>query len=752
MIFRSALVFATAILFATSAIVSGQGKIALTWEVTKYDISAAVPSDVSSSRSIDVTAVLSLKNVSRSTYSRLTMRISEDAEVSSVTANGTAADFAKEQESTGGSRSIQRIVSRIPAVASGQSVTVTVRYKLSVKENSGLASLSPIGTQFLPTSFWYPTPTSWFYTGGADFAPIKLAVTVPAGIKVFSSGTANGGVFDLKVFGQPFFVAGEYESTILNGVEIAFIKRAGGAAPQARLSEIATLASKANAFIGGKLGRTLDAPIRILCVKRGAGFSDSGTILIDDSVLVRDKLDSQAAAMIIEGVAKSYLGNVIKVEGDGYGVIREGLSRYLGNEFIEQEYGEGVAAVERLQQRTSYATIARRDAPLNIVSPVDGYYYVATANKGSLVWGHLAETFGSNFYEVLRARADDGVLDLAEVRASFSTAKPYLDYAIDQITQMNLMVGLPQQANGQTKAALRNVGDIDAIVVVAATTASGKVLRKNVTIVAKSFAEAVFDTPEKVVRVEVDEKKSYPQLDYSDDVAPRVIDETDAILYIKKEFDRQKYPEASKNAVQVLEQYPEYHDARVLLARSLLAQGKVTESQRQYEQVLTSKLPSPQSLAWTELGLGEISAKTNQTAEAADHFRKAIAADAEYGTTLGAVRGLIALGSLPQPDASINSFFTNFDRAAVSNSKAEVQAIIAGGEVARFAVNVAGQAQEWTTSTVFAQEIDGVDILVAANVNLRLINKEPENGIAVFRLSRTAGGLKLSGVEVFEVG
>ena len=750
---RSATTLLITAMFALCAVSAhGQGRIALTWEVTKYDISASIPSDTSSSRSLDVTAVLSLKNVSRSASPRLTLRISEEAEVSSVTANGTAADFSKAQESIGGGRSIQKIVSRIPSVASGQILTVSVKYKLNVKENSGLASLSAIGNQFLPMSFWYPTPTSWFYPGGADFAPMKINVSAPAGTRVFAAGNASGNSYEVQLNGQPFFVAGQYESSTVDGVEIGYIKRTSGGAPQARLEELASIATRASAFVGGKLGRKLGTPIRILCVKRGAGFSDSGMILVDDSVLVRDKFDAQAAATVIEGIAKSYLGNVIKVEDDGYGVIREGLSRYLANEFIEQEYGEEVAAVGRLEQRTSYATIARRDAPLNVVSPVDGYYYVATANKGAFVWGHLADTFGDNFYEVLRSRSEDGVLDLAEIRQSFSSEKAYLDYTIDQVTQLNLMVGLPQQVNGGTKAALRNIGDIDARVVVAATTSSGKILRKTVTIPAKSFGEAVFDSQEKVVRVVVDENKSYPQTDYSDDVAPRVIDETDPILYIKKEFDRQRYSEAERNAGQVLDQYPEFHDARILLARALLAGGKFTEAQRQYDRVIASKLPSPQSLAWAELGLGDVASKTGQASVAAGHYMKAIAADAEYGTTLGAVRNLISQGGAPSPDDSIKAFFSAFDRAAVSNSKVEVQSILEGGEVSRFAANVAGQAQEWTTTPVFIQEIDGVDVLVAANISLRLINKEVETGIAMFRLSRTPAGLRLSGLEIFEVG
>ena len=737
---------------ALSASTLAQGKVTLTWQVEKYDISVQLPSEAASNRDINVTAALTLKNIGKSSYPRLTMRISPLAEISSVTANGSAADFVKEQESTGGADSLQRIVSRIPAVASGQTTVVTVKYRFNIKENSGLSSLSAIGTQMLPLSFWYPTPTSWFYTGGADFAPIRMSVSAPSGVRVVSSGTESSGAFDLKLSGQPFFVAGNYESSTVDGVEMDYLRRGAVPIKQGRLAEVAAIANKANAFLGGKLRMSLGVPLRVVFVKRGAGFSDSGVVFVDDSVLVREKLDSQAVTSIVEGIAKTYLGNVVKVGGEGYGVIREGLSRYLSNEFLGQEFGEAAASVEMLQQRTNYSTIARRDAPLSQVSPVDGYYYLATANKGALIWNYLADTFGDDFFDILKARADDGVLELDEIRESLAPAKAYLDYTIDRVTEMNLMIGLPQRSGDQVKSALRNLGDIDATVVVAATTSSGKVLKNTVTIPAKSFGEVAFDTSEKVVRVEVDESKKYPQVDFSDDVAPRVIEDPDPILFIKKDFDRQRYAEAAANAEKVLAQYPAFDDARILLARSFLGENKLTESQRQYEQVIGSALPSPQSLAWAELGLGEIAAKSGRTAEARERYKAAIAADAEYGTTLGAVRNLITLGGGPSVDDSVKTFFTTFDRVVISNSKAEVQAIIEPGEVSRFAANVAGQAQEWATTPVFSQAVDEADILVAVNITLRLINKDPETGMALFRLTRTASGLKLSGVEIFEVG
>ncbi|QQS41613.1 MAG: tetratricopeptide repeat protein [Acidobacteriota bacterium] len=744
-------VFSLVLLFfiagGSASFVYGQGRLALTWEVVKYDITTTLPADFRTGRELDVDATLTIKNISRNPASTVSLRISDQAAVSSVAAGGAAADFRSSPETTSGARPLQRTVVSVPSVAPGGNIVVAVKYKLAVRENDGLAALSYAGSQFLPFSFWYPTPTSWFYTGGADFAPVKIKINGGG----LSAGTGSNGSFDLSLNGQPFFVAGQYEERTVNGVVIAYPRRGTSQVSPGRLNRLAEIATKADAFISSRLGSSLEAPLKIICVKRGSGFADSGTMLVDDSVLVREKPDSSAVQTIVEGIAKSHLGNVISVSGDGYGVIREGLSRFISNEFIEQEFGEEAAEVERLRQRASYATISGRDAPLNIVSPVDGYFFTATANKGAIIFSYLASRSGDRFYNVIREMAADKQLSLAELRSAFPGEKEYLDYTLDRVTQMNLMVGLPVKANGRTRSALRNMGEVDARVEVVGTTASGGKLRTPVTVKANEFGEVYFDSAEEVVRVEVDAAKVYPQTDYTDDVAPRVVDEPDPLLFVKREFDRQKYAEAEKNAEAVLSQYPAFHDVRVLLARSQLALGKVTEARSNFEQVLALALPSPQSIAWSELGLGEIASRTGQASDAAGRFREAIASDADYGATLGAVRDLIAAGGSSSVSEEVRSYFAAFDRAVVSNSKAQVDEIIAGGEVTRFASSVVGQAQQWATTVRFVQEIDGVDIVVGTNVQLKLLNREVETGVAMFRLSRTPSGLKLVAVDVFEV-
>ena len=99
--------------------------------------------------------------------------------------------------------------------------------------------------------------------------------------------------------------------------------------------------------------------------------------------------------------------------------------------------------------------------------------------------------------------------------------KTLLDYGLDKTTDTDLLVGLPVQREGQWVAALRNLGSLDVTVPVVATTERGERLTVEASVPARNFGEALFKTSSRITRVEVDPDKIYPQLDYSNDIAPR---------------------------------------------------------------------------------------------------------------------------------------------------------------------------------------------------------------------------------------
>ena len=724
-------------------------RVSATWIVQRYDIVVTLPTS-ETDRSISVKAKVDAKNVSSRPASTMTLRISPDADVSSVAVNGASTDFSKREEKLG-TGSLQQVVVRMPSVAVNGTTTVEVSYKLNVKDNSGLASISTSGSQFLPLSFWYPTPNSWFFARGADYAPVRIQVATPGGLSVIASGTESGGIYDSKASGQPFFVAGSWDNTSVSGISIYTPKEADAERVN-RAKDVGTVASEAKGFMESTLGPAPAIPLRVVAVRRGAGFSDSGTILFDEAVLRRPKIDSQTAMSLAEGVARVWLGGNVVVNGDGGGAVREGLARYLATQFIESKYGKDVADVERLRQRVAYSAVVQRDSPINTVSPLDDYYYTVVANKGAMIWRLLAQKAGApEFSSRLKAALEDKIVSLAEIRAAFPDQKAFLDYGFDQTTDMNLMAGLPLQGAGEAKVNLRNTGAIDVTVDVEATLDNGQRMSAPTTIRATSFGEVAFRTTAKVIRVEIDGQKLYPQTDFSDDVAPRELTDSDPLLAVKRSYDRQEFAAAEKTARQVLTDFPRLDDVRILLGRSMLALNRNADAQREFQAVLDEKLPSGRSIAWAYVGLAEVAARANQNDQAAKFAGDAIRVEGEYGAGLAARNIRNRIGARTVSDPSISAFFEQWDRAAAGNQKAQLDALVFAGEATRFSSGVAGQTAAWKTEIKHVDLIDPNNALVETNLSIKLLNKDPETGMAVFRLSRSGSGWKIGSVDVFEV-
>ncbi len=721
-----------------------------TWQVQKYEMDVTLPAD--NSRTVAVRAVLNLRNISGQPANRLTLRISPLAEVAGIKINDTAAEFDKSEEKINAAVSLNRLVTRLASVPAQGTVAITVDYKIPVKENTPVGSVSPIQAQFLPLSFWYPTPNSWFFARGADTAPFRVKVNTPAGLSAISAGAEIAGSFESKLAGQPFFVAGNWDSVNHSGVTVMMPKGAA-AEGQKRAAELASFLSEAMTFAAGFTGKAVDAPLRVVSVRRGAGFGGAGTVLVDEAVFRRPKLDSLTAMNFAEAAAKLSLGSVVSVTGEGHGAISEGLTRYIATQFIESKFGKDVADVERLRQRTAYAAVSKRDAPISIASPIDDYYYPVVANKGAMAWRLLAKRVGpQEFANAIKTGAQDGNLTLAELRAAFSSQKELANLLFDQVTETNLMVGLPVAGAGESKVALRNSGSSDVTVDIAATTEKGQRLVVPASIKAAEYGEAAFKTAEKIVRVEIDPEKLYPQVDYADDVKPQETTDSDPVLAAKRSFDKQDFAGTEKTARVLLQDFPRLDDLRILLGRSLLAQNKNSEAEREFRAVLDEKLPTARNLAWANVGLAEVASKAGQNENAARFVDAAILADAEYGASYAArnVRNRIG-GASAAIDPAIRTFFADFDKAASANRKADVEALTMPGEVTRFVNGLSGSTEQWQSSVRTVDRIDPNTILVEANMTVKLLNRDAENVLAVFRLTRLGSGWKLIAVDVFEV-
>jgi tetratricopeptide (TPR) repeat protein len=270
---------------------------------------------------------------------------------------------------------------------------------------------------------------------------------------------------------------------------------------------------------------------------------------------------------------------------------------------------------------------------------------------------------------------------------------------------------------------------------------------------ARNFAEAVFKTPSRIVRVEVDPEKFYPQLDYGNDVVPRTKDLPDALNEATLQLGAQDFAKAEATARAMLATAPRFQEARILLARALLGQNKTEEAEKLFKSAIDEPLPFTATLAWGNIGLGEISMKRGQPAEAAKRFNDAVAASRDYPSSLAAraarIRAEAAANSAPPIDETVRAFVTQLSQAVVSNKKAELESRVVSGELVRF-INASIGTEVWETKVLRTEQLNAN--LIAADVQIRAnkLGKEG-SGTAVLMLSRTPAGLKLSGIELFEV-
>lgn len=746
------------VLFSPAA--PAQDDLRAAWQVTNFDIAV---SGLGNDRFLNAHATLTLRNVGHGSGSTVSFRISPKAEIKTASVNGANASFRIAPE-----RNLSRPTVTLPSpVAPDGSVTVTLDYRLPVEENAGLAAISPAGSQFLPLAFWYPSPNTLFAVRGADYAPFRLTVN---GENVVSSGVEKSpGVFEQTLNGQPFFLTGNWE-TIAGTAEArgvnALIAKGASADERRQALALISLAANARSFYAQLLGAAPDTPVRLVGATRGAGFNDAGTMLLDVGAFRRSKIDSATALFVSESVARLWIGATTPVRGEGSGVLREGLTRFLATLFLEKQFGIQAAEAERARQRLAYAAVAKRDAPLSRTTPLDDTYFSSVANKGAMVFRLAEHLLGRDTFQgVVRAllqsaKSDPNGLTLAATRAALAerggaTLKSILDQELDQPTDLDLMIGIPQLRGGDWVVALRNLGSVDAVVPIAATTDRGERLTTETTIPSRNFAEAVFKTASRVVRAEVDPEKLYPQLDFANDIAPRANVSENPLADASRLFDAQQYVRAEAAAQEILGSSPRMQEARILLARAQLAQNKINDAEKEFRLALEDPLPMPATLAWANIGLAEISMRRGQAAEAAQRFNEAVRADAVYGSTLaardGRIRAEAAAKTAPPVDESARAFIAQFDQAIKTGKKAEIDALTVPGELVKFTRGVVGtQPEIWQTTVLRTEQLDANRLAADVTINARELGKD-RAGTAVLILVRVAGSWKLGGIEFFEV-
>lgn len=755
------LVLSLLLLAANAHAQTGAVAGAQVWQVTRFDITATLPAANANERALAARATLTARNVSAGEGRTFTVRLNPTVEIKSVAVGDAPATFTPREDARTKTQMVQ-VTLPTPAPPNA-SVTITLEYRLPLAgQNSGLAAITPEGTQFLPLSFWYPTPNSPYATWGADYAPVRLTVNAASGETVIASGAASGATFEQKLAAQPFFVTGTWEmfegTGDARGVS-AYMFAGAGADERRQAESLVALAAAARTYYASLLGATPDTPLRLVAVRRGAGFDMGGTLLLDAAAFRRTKVDATTALAVSEAVAHLWIGGATPVRGAGSGVVREGLVRYLAASFLEKQFGREAADAERLRQRLAYTAIARRDAPLALTTPFDSTYLTSVANKGAMVWRLAERAVGRDaFISVLRAQMQTGEVSLAAMRATLNERggaglKALLDTQLDQPTETDLQIGLPQQRGPEWVSALRNTGAQSVTVTVAATTDTGQQLTADVTLAPQDFGEAHFKTTAKLVRVEIDPDKLYPQVDYANDVAPRGPWPDGGLDEATRAFGGGDYARAETVARTMLQTAPLMQEARILLARALLEQNKLADAEREFRVALDDKLPLPATLAWGAYGLGEIASRKGETAQALQRYTEAVRAEGGYAPTLAARTARLKAESGPSasaPAEPVKQFFTQLDQAIRSGRKTEIEALVAPGELLDFTKGfIKIQPELWQTRVLRTEPVGGERLAVDVNITAKAEGRD-KTITAVYILTRVGGGLRLAEIPIFE--
>jgi Tfp pilus assembly protein PilF len=215
----------------------------------------------------------------------------------------------------------------------------------------------------------------------------------------------------------------------------------------------------------------------------------------------------------------------------------------------------------------------------------------------------------------------------------------------------------------------------------------------------------------------------------------------------------QDFVKAEATARGMLVSAPRFQEAQTILGRALLGENKIDEAEKLFRAALEEPLPFTATLAWANIGLGEIAMKRNQAAEAAKRFNDAVIASRDYPSSLAAraarIRAEAAANIAPPVDETARTFITQLSQAVVSNKKAELESRIVSGELVKF-INASIGTETWETTVVRTEQLNAN--LMAADVQIRA-NKLGTIGAgpAVLMLARTPAGWKLLAIELFEV-
>ena len=774
------------------------------FEIKQYNLNARV--DVAT-QSVEVQARLQMVNLSGKDLldklllagedkPRLTFFLNSKTKVASLSINGAPASVKTAEDLR---NSLLRVSTDITSlIASAREFEVALNYNISALERTPYLRISAGESFLLPPSYWFPVVHTPAGDHGADTAPFTLTVAAPAGQKVVSSGIRKSeNSFEQSLAALPFFIVGDFETVSRGGetlpVEI-YVQTGLNETGKQQIQRLAAECERVVSFYVKYFGVPMSSPFRVISTSafgstavtgeglsqtRESSFATSGALLIDDAFFRRDLLDLGTIELIAGSASRAWIDGRVLLRGRGNGMLRDALPIYLAARYLGERNGPAQTESAFDRYRRAYAPVARgSDAPLLLISPLDRNYTTSMYNKGALVWRLIEKQIGQPAFDALLRRIVDrqriDILSLAEWRgplcgvsrcanlkglllSSGGDSRAVNDLFtqwIETVVLPDFAVGQPQPTASGLESTIVNFGNGDFAVAVLAITDTGEKLRQSVNVKGGEYGSVSLPTDKKIVSVEADPEKIFPQKDYSNDSFPRRPSAVDLFGQANLAFANGDLKTAESKAREAITGAPDSPALQAFLGRILLAQKKNDEAAQIFNTVLKSELITIQAYAWAHLGLGALAAEQKKPAAAALHFRLASAAEVDVATTIQARNGAVAAeqeaGAIKISD-DIRSLLKQMDSSILQGSAEAVNPLVDLGNLRRFAQSlVIRKPSVWVTEPLRTEDWDANRVAVDVTLKIKIENRE-HAGRALYVLRRAGGKMLLSEVPIFDV-
>lgn len=712
----------------------------------------------------------------------LQFRINGKSEVRSVTVAGQAAtiDVRDDRRLTG----LKAVSVTLPTAIAGKGTAdLVIETRLALTASTSDAVIGPGETVLLPSSIWFPMVSTPFVQYGVNSSPFTVTISGAEGERSLSGGAATGSTYTQPLYGLPFVLSGSFAAPVTRAAGAVSLEvwYPDGATAEVRAGadRLAADAERVVAYYSRVLGPAPACAFRIVASDAAAGFASPSAVALGRRVFARPQTDAETFELLADALARIWTEGAAAVRGatpggmanrpSGVAIVRDALPRYLAILAAGDRFGPTAEA--RAFDRTRVALQRQRDAAtsvqLALMTPFDGPYLGLVTTKGPMVFRIIEREVGRE--KMLAAIASSiasartsGSLTADNLRAAFTSAagrdlsvlyKTWFDTAV----LPDLIVGIPQLSNGAWSSAVRNLGTGDVTVDVLGTTDSGKRLTVKVAVPSSGFAEARFDTQERVVSVEIDPEHIIPQSAYANDARPAraAVDElfADGVALVrKKDFAA---AEAALREATVAD--PLHDGAKAWLARALLGLGRNADAERTAKEAIANEPASLEALSWSNIVLGQLALTSNRPKDAIPFFLRAIAFGNE-SSALKASRDAIvvarkAAGETVTIDETIVRFFADFDRtvsAGVNTQQAE--RLVDSHLLPEFVRGlVTSLPRVWTTEVLYTESLSRDE--VTADVKLTTGPATQRiTATAVVRLRRVGTDLKIIDVQILDTG